>query len=93
MVLSVDTSSPEVMLEAAAARGVGFINDVRALSRPEAIQAVAATGLPVCLMHMQGEPDSMQRIRITTMSWLRCGTSWRSALMSVLNWGSRVAIS
>ena len=60
VVLSVDTSSPEVMLEAAA-RGAGLINDVRALSRPGAIQAVAAAGLPVCLMHMQGEPQSMQQ--------------------------------
>jgi dihydropteroate synthase len=59
-VLSVDTSNPEIMLEAAAC-GVGFINDVRALSRPDAIRAAAATGLPVCLMHMQGEPASMQQ--------------------------------
>jgi dihydropteroate synthase len=60
VVLSVDTSNAEVMLEAAAC-GVGFINDVRALSRPDAIRAAAATGLPVCLMHMQGEPDLMQQ--------------------------------
>lgn len=60
VVLSVDTSNPEVMLNAAAC-GVGFINDVRALQRPDAIRAAAATGLPVCLMHMQGEPVSMQQ--------------------------------
>lgn len=60
VVLSVDTSNAEVMLEAAAC-GAGLINDVRALTRPDAIRAVAATGLPVCLMHMQGEPDSMQQ--------------------------------
>jgi dihydropteroate synthase len=60
VVLSVDTSNAEVMLEAAAC-GAGLINDVRALARPDAIRAVAATGLPVCLMHMQGEPDSMQQ--------------------------------
>ena len=59
VVLSVDTSTPEVML-AAAAQGAGFINDVRALQRPDAISAAAATGLPVCLMHMRGEPQSMQ---------------------------------
>ncbi len=59
VVLSVDTSNPEVMLEAAA-KGVGFINDVRALQRPGAIGAAAATGLPACLMHMRGEPRSMQ---------------------------------
>jgi len=57
--LSVDTSSPEVMLEAAS-HGVGLINDVRALSRPGAIAAAAATGLPLCLMHMRGEPAVMQ---------------------------------
>jgi len=45
---------------AAAACGAGFINDVRALARPGAVEAAAATGLPVCLMHMRGEPQSMQ---------------------------------
>lgn len=59
VVLSIDTSNPQLMLEAAA-RGAGFINDVRALQRDGAVRAVAATGLPVCLMHMRGEPDSMQ---------------------------------
>jgi dihydropteroate synthase len=58
-VLSVDTSSPELMLEAAA-RGAGLINDVRALTRPDALRAAAATGLPVCLVHMQGDPATMQ---------------------------------
>jgi dihydropteroate synthase len=58
-IISVDSSSPELILEAAA-KGAGFINDVRALTHPGALKAVAATGLPVCLMHMQGEPDSMQ---------------------------------
>ncbi len=59
VIISVDTSTPEVMREAAAA-GAGLINDVRALRRPGALQAAAATGLPVCLMHMQGEPGNMQ---------------------------------
>ena len=59
-IVSVDTSSPQLMLEAAA-RGAGLLNDVRALTRPGAVQAAAATGLPVCLMHMQGEPGDMQR--------------------------------
>jgi dihydropteroate synthase len=58
--ISVDTSTPAVILEVAA-RGAGLINDVRALTRPGAIRAVAATGLPVCLMHMRGEPATMQR--------------------------------
>lgn len=59
VVLSVDTSSPALMTAAAAA-GAGLLNDVRALGRPGALAAAAATGLPVCLMHMQGEPDTMQ---------------------------------
>lgn len=57
--VSVDTSSPELMLAATAA-GAGFINDVRALSRPGAIEAASASGAAVCLMHMQGQPDTMQ---------------------------------
>ena len=60
VVISVDTSTAEVMREAAAA-GAGLINDVRALQRPGAMQAAAATGLAVCLMHMQGEPGTMQQ--------------------------------
>jgi len=58
-VLSVDTSKPEV-IRAAARSGAGLINDVRALQLEGAIDAAAKSGLPVCLMHMQGEPDSMQ---------------------------------
>jgi len=59
-VISVDTSSPVLIREAAAA-GAGLINDVRALRREGAMGAAAATGLPVCLMHMQGEPARMQQ--------------------------------
>lgn len=59
-VISVDTSTPVVMAAAAAA-GAGMINDVRALERPGALEAAAATGLPVCLMHMQGQPQTMQK--------------------------------
>jgi dihydropteroate synthase len=59
-VLSVDTSTPVVMREAARA-GAGMLNDVRALGREGALDAAVATGLPVCLMHMQGEPVTMQR--------------------------------
>tara|TARA_R110000868_G_scaffold120477_2_gene319812 strand:+ start:110554 stop:111435 length:882 start_codon:yes stop_codon:yes gene_type:complete len=58
-VISVDTSSPELML-AAARCGAGLLNDVRALERPGALAAAAQTGLPVCLMHMQGSPAMMQ---------------------------------
>ena len=60
VVISVDTSTPEVMRESAAL-GAGMINDVRALSRPGALEAAAATGLRVCLMHMQGDPTNMQQ--------------------------------
>lgn len=59
VIISVDTSSPEV-ITAAAQAGAHLINDVRALRRPGALAAAAATGLPVCLMHMNGEPDAMQ---------------------------------
>ena len=58
-VVSVDTSTPEVFTESARV-GAGLINDIRALCRPGALEAAAATGLPVCIMHMQGQPASMQ---------------------------------
>lgn len=58
--ISVDTSTPEVMCAAAAA-GAHLLNDVRALARPGALAAAASTGLPVCLMHMRGEPGTMQQ--------------------------------
>ncbi|MFG1487968.1 dihydropteroate synthase, partial [Oceanospirillum sp. HFRX-1_2] len=57
--VSVDTSSPAV-ITASAQAGAGLINDVRALEKDGALQAAAATGLPVCLMHMQGQPQTMQ---------------------------------
>ena len=60
VLLSVDTSSPEVM-ERAVAVGAGMINDVRALGRAGAIAAVVSTGAAVCLMHMRGEPATMQQ--------------------------------
>ncbi len=59
VVISVDTSKPEVMREAVKA-GAGMINDVYALRRPGAIEAAATLNVPVCLMHMQGEPRTMQ---------------------------------
>ncbi|MFS1524857.1 dihydropteroate synthase [Microbulbifer sp. 2304DJ12-6] len=58
-IVSVDTSTPAVM-RASAAVGAGLINDVRALERPGALEAAAETGLPICLMHMQGQPGTMQ---------------------------------
>lgn len=58
--VSVDTSTPLVMAEVASA-GAVMINDVRALRREGAVEAVVMAGLPVCLMHMAGEPASMQK--------------------------------
>lgn len=57
--ISIDTSKPEVM-RAAVAAGAGFINDVRALRDEGALEAAASLEVPVCLMHMQGEPRGMQ---------------------------------
>jgi dihydropteroate synthase len=57
--ISVDTSKAKVMREAVSA-GAGMINDVMALRDPGALQAAAQTEVPVCLMHMQGEPRTMQ---------------------------------
>jgi dihydropteroate synthase len=58
--ISVDTSKPQVM-RAALAAGAGLVNDVRALEAPGALRAVADAGAAVCLMHMRGEPRSMQQ--------------------------------
>ncbi|MBT9532146.1 MAG: dihydropteroate synthase [Pseudomonas sp.] len=60
VIISVDTSCPQVMRESARL-GAGLINDVRSLRREGALQAAAESGLPVCLMHMQGEPQNMQK--------------------------------
>jgi len=57
--LSVDTSKPDLMREAVAA-GAALVNDVRALRGPGAVEAVAGLDVAVCLMHMQGEPRTMQ---------------------------------
>ncbi|WP_225693277.1 dihydropteroate synthase [Thalassolituus sp. ST750PaO-4] len=57
--VSIDTSNAEV-IRASAQAGAHLINDVRALTRPGALAAAAASGLPVCLMHMNGEPQVMQ---------------------------------
>lgn len=58
-IVSVDTSAPQVMTEAMHA-GAAMINDVRALRRDGALAAASASGLAICLMHMQGEPQTMQ---------------------------------
>lgn len=57
--VSIDTSKPEVM-RAAVAAGAGMINDVCALQQDGALQAASDCRVPVCLMHMSGEPRTMQ---------------------------------
>ncbi|WP_152829337.1 MULTISPECIES: dihydropteroate synthase [Shewanella] len=57
--ISIDTSKPEVM-ERAVKAGAHLINDVRALQTPGALERAALLDVPVCLMHMQGQPDTMQ---------------------------------
>jgi dihydropteroate synthase len=58
--VSIDTRRPAVM-KAALAAGASMVNDVRALGEPYAHEAVASTGCAVCLMHMKGDPATMQR--------------------------------
>jgi dihydropteroate synthase len=58
--ISIDTTKAAVMREAVAA-GAGMINDVRALREEGALEAAAECGVPICLMHMQGEPRTMQQ--------------------------------
>ena len=58
-IISVDTSTPSVMRESARC-GAGLLNDVRGFRRPQALQTAADSGLALCVMHMQGEPDTMQ---------------------------------
>lgn len=78
--ISIDTSKPEVM-RAAVAAGAGLINDVRALRMPGAVETVAALGVPVCLMHMQGEPATMQQ-----------APSYRDLVVEILDFlGQRLA--
>ena len=57
--ISIDTCKPEVMAAAVRA-GAGFINDIEALQAPGALRLAAELGVPVCLMHMQGKPRTMQ---------------------------------
>lgn len=57
--VSIDTSTPAV-IRAAAMAGAALHNDVRSLRRPGALEALCETDMAVCLMHMQGEPESMQ---------------------------------
>ncbi|WP_105900920.1 dihydropteroate synthase [Vibrio gangliei] len=57
--ISIDTSKAEVMKQSLE-HGADFINDIRSLSEPGALDVVAEYGVPVCIMHMQGQPKNMQ---------------------------------
>jgi dihydropteroate synthase len=57
--ISIDTYKPEVMRQAIAA-GADIVNDIRALQEPNALEIVAQSNVGVCLMHMQGTPQTMQ---------------------------------
>lgn len=57
--VSIDTSKPEVMLSAIQA-GVDMVNDINALQAPGALEVIAENPVMVCLMHMQGQPETMQ---------------------------------
>ncbi len=59
VIISIDTSKPDIMRESVKV-GVGMINDVRALREPGAMEAASDMAVPVCLMHMLGEPRTMQ---------------------------------
>jgi len=59
VIVSVDTSTPSIMT-ASGKLGAGLLNDVRGFRRPGALESAAGSGLAMCLMHMQGEPDTMQ---------------------------------
>jgi dihydropteroate synthase len=63
--LSIDTQKPDVM-RAAIAAGVAMVNDVNALRAPGAVEVCAASNVAVCLMHMQGEPRTMQAAPVYT---------------------------
>ncbi|MCW9714748.1 dihydropteroate synthase [Avibacterium sp. 21-594] len=58
--ISVDTSKAQVMAESAKV-GMDFINDIRALTEPNALQTAVQLALPTCIMHMQGQPRTMQQ--------------------------------
>ncbi len=59
IVISIDSSAPEVMRESVAL-GAGMLNDVRAFQKPGALEAAAESEVPICVMHMQGQPENMQ---------------------------------
>ena len=84
--VSIDTSKPGVM-RAAMAAGATMINDIRALRGDGALEAAVELQLPVCLMHMQGEPRTMQQKPDIRMLWPRSHSSWMSAWQCALRPG------
>ncbi|MFT6791878.1 MAG: dihydropteroate synthase [Cellvibrionaceae bacterium] len=84
--ISVDTSTPEV-IDQAARSGAHLINDVRALSRDDALDAVAKAGLPVCLMHMQGTPKNMQTSPVYENVLTQVSTYLQDRVLACLNAG------
>jgi dihydropteroate synthase len=61
VIISIDTSQPEV-IRAAVKAGAHIWNDVRALTRPQALETAAELNIPVVLMHMRGEPTNMNQL-------------------------------
>jgi len=61
LIMSIDTSQPEV-IRAAVKAGAHIWNDVRALTRPQALETAAELNIPVVLMHMRGEPTNMNQL-------------------------------
>jgi dihydropteroate synthase len=61
VIISIDTSAPEV-IRAAVAAGAHIWNDVRALTRPQALQTAAELNIPIIIMHMRGEPTTMNNL-------------------------------
>ncbi len=90
VIISVDTSTPAVMRESARL-GAGLINDVRSLRREGALDAAAATGLPVCLMHMLGEPGDMQDNPHYQHVTQEVGEFRPSAWLNVRRWGFQLS--
>jgi len=74
VLISIDTSNPKLMLEAAKL-GANLLNDVRSFTREGALEAAQTTGLPICIMHMRGEPSSMQQ-----------QTSYSDVVVEVKDW-------
>jgi len=76
--ISIDTCKPEVM-RAAVAAGAGMINDITGLAAPEALSTLASLQVPVCIMHMQGTPASMQANPAYESNRCLCLVTWHGS--------------